>query len=245
MYSTMGLGTRKIHVSPSVFQTQPAFTLGCSSLLPLEFPRHKCLHKLNIVTTQSFHFYRSPKAIFRDNSKPSVDSDNANVEKDDFVTRVLKENPSQVEPRYLIGDKLYSLREKENLDKKGLDSGVASLLKSLNLKSLVSRTSNKGQLSESQEDVYLKDILREYKGKLYVPEQIFGANLSEEEEFEKIVEELPKMGIEDFRKYMKSDKIKLLTFTESSGASYGYGFRDFVVELKEIPGDKSLQRTKW
>lgn len=161
------------------------------------------------------------------------------------MTRVLKENPSQVEPKYLIGNKLYTLKEKEDLGKKGLLNGsVLEILKRLNIKGMVKNASDEDSLMKSG-DVFLKDILREYKGKLYVPEQIFGANLSEEEEFEKNVEDLPKMSLEDFQKYMKCDKIKLLTFKEDTGASLGFGVRDFVVELKEMPGEKSLQRTKW
>ncbi|KAH0698349.1 hypothetical protein KY289_015831 [Solanum tuberosum] len=109
---------------------------------------------------------------------------------------------------------------------------------------MVKNGSDEGSLMKSG-DVFLKDILREYKGKLYVPEQIFGANLSEEQEFEKNVEDLPKMSLVDFQKYMKFDKIKLLTFKEDSGASLGLRSRDFIVELKEMPGEKSLQRTKW
>ncbi|KAG7572317.1 hypothetical protein ISN44_As09g006860 [Arabidopsis suecica] len=111
---------------------------------------------------------------------------------DDFVTRVLKENPSQLEPRYRVGDKLYNLKEREGLSK--------------------------------------------------------GANateLSEEEEFEKTVKDLPNLSLEDFRKAMENDKVKLLTSKEVSGVPYTSGYRDFIVDLKEIPGVKSLQRTKW
>uniref|UniRef100_A0A3Q7HUK3 AAA+ ATPase domain-containing protein n=1 Tax=Solanum lycopersicum TaxID=4081 RepID=A0A3Q7HUK3_SOLLC len=191
------------------------------------------------------HFYHSPYAIlgkWRSNSKSSEEGASNN---EDFVTRVLKENPSQVEPKYLIGNKLYTLKEKEDLGKKGLlNGGVLEILKRLNIKGMVKNGSDEGSLMKSG-DVFLKDILREYKGKLYVPEQIFGANLSEEEEFEKNVEDLPKMSLKDFQKYMKFDKIKLLTFKEDTGASLGLGSRDFIVELKEMPGEKSLQRTKW
>lgn len=95
------------------------------------------------------------------------------------------------------------------------------------------------------EAVYLKDILREYRGKLYVPEQIFGTKLSEEEEFDKNLEALPRMSFEEFQKAMKSDKVKLLTSQEDNGVSYVNGYRDLIVELKEIPGDKRLHRTKW
>ncbi|CAI9094336.1 OLC1v1030060C1 [Oldenlandia corymbosa var. corymbosa] len=258
MFSKPGLGTRKIHVSSSVFQTsEPSLALGGCSSLPIKFPPQKFqIVKLNFTSdscgSRRFRFLHSARAVYsHDNSNRSAaaTSDSVDVEgKDDFVTRVLKENPSQVEPRYLIGNKLYTLKEKENLDKiQGLDYGVlAGLFKRLNLKSLVAKTRGNNQLGESQgdEEVYLKDILREYKGKLYVPEQIFRSNLSEEEEFDRNVEELPKMGMEEFRKYMKTDKIKLLVFKENSINGF-IGSREFVVELKEIPGEKSLQRTKW
>ncbi|KAI6702025.1 hypothetical protein NL676_011161 [Syzygium grande] len=44
---------------------------------------------------------------------------------------------------------------------------------------------------------------------------------------------------------MESDKVKLLTSKEVAGISTASGFRDFIVELKEIPGDRSLHRTRW
>ncbi|KAJ7945062.1 ATP-dependent zinc metalloprotease FtsH [Quillaja saponaria] len=164
---------------------------------------------------------------------------------DDFVSKVLKENPSQVEPKYLIGKKLYTLKEKENLSKK-LDAGLLDILaKRLTFKAKSTKEKDDGQSVLGSEAVYLKDILREYKGKLYVPEQIFGTGLSEEEEFDKNLDSLPRMSFEDFQKAMRSGKIKLLTSKEDKSVLYGNGYREFVVDLKEIPGDKSLQRTKW
>ncbi|AEE84830.1 cell division protein-like [Arabidopsis thaliana] len=159
---------------------------------------------------------------------------------DDFVTRVLKENPSQVEPRYRVGDKLYNLKEREDLSK-GTNAATGAF-------EFIKRkfdSKKKTETDKSEESVYLSDILREYKGKLYVPEQVFGPELSEEEEFEKNVKDLPKMSLEDFRKAMENDKVKLLTSKEVSGVSYTSGYRGFIVDLKEIPGVKSLQRTKW
>ncbi|XP_010439111.1 PREDICTED: probable inactive ATP-dependent zinc metalloprotease FTSHI 1, chloroplastic [Camelina sativa] len=163
---------------------------------------------------------------------------------DDFVTRVLKENPSQVEPRYRVGDKLYNLKEREDLSKGGANasSGAFEFIR----RKLDSKMETEERGSESgNESVYLSDILREYRGKLYVPEQVFGPELSEEDEFERTVKDLPKMSLEDFRKVMKNDKVKLLTSKEVSVSPYTSGYRDFVVDLKEIPGVKSLQRTKW
>lgn len=158
------------------------------------------------------------------------------------MSRLLKENPSQLEPKYLIGQRLYTLKEKENLSKKKDQGVLRSLAEKLNLSGKPKKES--GHKNEP-ENVYLKDLLREYKGKLYVPEQVFGSELSEEEEFHRNVENLPKMSIEDFRKYMKCDQVRLLTSKEVGGVAYANGYRDFVVDLKEIPGDKSLQRTKW
>lgn len=156
------------------------------------------------------------------------------------MTRVLKENPSQVEPRYLIGEKFYTLKEKESLGKKPNVGFAEFLAKRLTFKK--AEEDVKKQRNE-EEGVFLNDILREYKGKLYVPEQIFGAELPEEDEFEKSLEELPKMSFEDFQKAMKNDKVELLSYKEVKGGAYG--FSDFVVDLKEIPGEKRLHRTKW
>ncbi|GER41528.1 ATP-dependent zinc metalloprotease FtsH [Striga asiatica] len=178
------------------------------------------------------------------NSQPSVDSGDGN---EDFMTRVLWENPSQIETKCLVGDKLYSLKEKESLSRKDtLDDKVSEILNRLDLKSLVSTCDNVSNFVKPEGEVYLKDLLRQYKGKLYVPEQIFGANLSEEEEFERNVEELPTMSYEYFQKCMTRDKIKLLTFKEDTGVPFVTdSYKDFVVDLKEIPGEKRLHRTKW
>ncbi|KAL0393692.1 UNVERIFIED_CONTAM: putative inactive ATP-dependent zinc metalloprotease FTSHI 1, chloroplastic [Sesamum latifolium] len=219
---------------------------------PKVFPNPRIRKNFNfpIVPTKRLQFNSYPRVLLvkaSSNAKPSVNSGGGD---EDFVSRVLRENPSQVEPKYLIGDKLYTLKEKEDLSKKGFSERVSEILKRLNLKALVSKsdeeTGNASNFVKPEGEVYLKDLLREYRGKLYVPEQVFGANLSEEEEFDKNVKELPRMSYEDFQKYMTCDKIKLLTFKEDSGISYSnYGYRDFVVDLKEIPGDKRLHRTKW
>uniref|UniRef100_A0A2P2LEW1 AAA+ ATPase domain-containing protein n=1 Tax=Rhizophora mucronata TaxID=61149 RepID=A0A2P2LEW1_RHIMU len=163
--------------------------------------------------------------------------------KGDFVARVLRENPSQVEPRYLIGDKFYTFKEKQKLSENHNVGFIEFLIKKLNFKPKSKKERNESQ--NESEAVYLKDILRDHKGKLYVPEQVFGAELSEEEEFHKNLEELPKMSVEDFAKAMKNDKVKLLTSKGVVGSTYGIGYRDFIVDLKEIPGEKRLQRTKW
>ena len=52
---------------------------------------------------------------------------------DDFVTRVLKENPSQVEPTFRIGDEVYTSTEREILKNERFDFGAFQILKRLNL----------------------------------------------------------------------------------------------------------------
>ncbi|KAK7251442.1 hypothetical protein RIF29_34641 [Crotalaria pallida] len=185
---------------------------------------------------QRFHSNRS-RLKFTLRCKSSSSSE------EDFVSRVLKENPSQVQPKFLVGEKFYTLKEKQDLSKK-FNVGLLDVLKKLKPKKTSEGSENVEQnkvLGEKSDSVYLKDLLKEYKGQLYVPEQVFGKKLSEEEEFDRNLEACPKMSIEEFRKTMSKDKIKLITSKEDKFN----GYRDFVVELKEIPGDKSLHTTKW
>ncbi|XP_076904005.1 putative inactive ATP-dependent zinc metalloprotease FTSHI 1, chloroplastic [Bidens hawaiensis] len=137
----------------------------------------------------------------------------------------------QIEPRYKIGDHLYTLKEKENLGKTSYDG-----IKKLN------NNNRSGNEVDYSKDVHLNDILRKFKGKLYVPEQIFVEELSEENEFDREFELLPRMSFDDLQKAIKSDKIKFLTFKDDDRVANGR--KDFIVELKEILGDKNLQRTK-
>lgn len=234
MYSTpLGIAKPLINL-PTAFPNQTTQRKFYFSVKPTKRLQPNCYPRVFL-----------PKAS--SNSSSSVNSD-AGVE--DFVTRVLRENPSQIEPRYLIGDQLYTLKEKESLSRKGFNERLSGIMNRLNLKALVSdfvkESSNGSSYGKPETQVYLKDLLREYKGKLYVPEQVFGANLSEEDEFDKNVKELPQMSYEDFQKYMKSDKVKLVSFKEDGGVPFGNNaYRGFVVDLKEIPGEKSLHQTKW
>lgn len=229
-----------------------------SLLSPRAFlPKASCL---NHVQAKRFNFTRNPRtplfflhrkrfapclAISNSSDSPSKSSGGDEAAGDDFVTRVLKENPSQLEPRYLIGDKLYTSKEKEYLSRKSEVGVFDSVVKWLNSRKKNEAIEGRNEGGTRSEAVYLQDILREYKGKLYVPEQVFNTELSEEEEFDRNIEALPKMSFEDFQKAMESDKVKLLTSKESIVVSYGNRFRDFIVDLREIPGEKSLQRTKW
>ncbi|CAA3008680.1 probable inactive ATP-dependent zinc metalloprotease FTSHI 1, chloroplastic [Olea europaea subsp. europaea] len=238
MYSSP-VGTVNNPISPMFFYPKPLIRL------PTKFPLQECRRNLQISlrNPKRLHLFHCPRAILRN---PNTNSVPSFVESDDFVNRVLRTNPSRVEPKYLTGNRLYTQKEKDDLRKNGFGNRFFNTLRWLNSKVLMSendKESDQGNLMKSEEEVYLPDILREYKGKLYVPKQVFGASLSEEKEFDKNMEELPKLRYNDFRKYLKSDQVKLLSFKEDSGISYGY--RDFVVDLKETPGGKSFRNAKW
>ncbi|KVH91846.1 AAA+ ATPase domain-containing protein [Cynara cardunculus var. scolymus] len=228
------VGTPDNFALPRVRCSQSSVTLHTS--LRIKIPLRNDL-KAAGSRRKRVHF---PRAFFW-NSDSGQSSDSSTQ---DFVTRVLKENPCQVEPRYKIGDKLYTLKEKEDLGKKsynGNDNGALEILKRLNLKG--SNNNRSGDGVDYSKDVYLNDILRKFKGKLYVPEQIFVEESSEEAKFDGELELLPRMNFEDLQRAIKTDMIKFLTFKEEDGVAQGK--KDFIVELKEIPGDKNLQRTKW
>ena len=227
-------------LSPSQFNISKSFT-----------DRHGTSKRLDInrnLAPEPIFLRRSLRVLCKLNSKSSSPANDSNeTSRDDFVSKVLKENPSQVEPKYRIGDKLYTLKEKENLSK-NFNFGVLRVLaERLSLKNGQWKKENgegKNEISMGRDSIYLKDLLREYRGKLYVPEQIFGRELSEEEEFDQNLESLPKMSIDEFQKAINSGKIKLL-ISKDTGSFSGYNYKDFVVQLKEIPGDKRLHRTKW
>ncbi|XP_028549310.1 probable inactive ATP-dependent zinc metalloprotease FTSHI 1, chloroplastic [Dendrobium catenatum] len=167
---------------------------------------------------------------------------------DEFISKVLKENPTQVEPRFLFGERFLTLRDKQG-SRKPSGLRVLQLVKRLlgdsyGASGKIGHEGTGEYVTQADSPVHLKDILREFKGKLYVPEEVFRENLSEEEEFERDMRELPLMSFEDFQKHLTAGKIKQLTSKSMVGAP-GVGYTDFIVVLIEIPGDKNLQKTRW
>ncbi|KAK9145525.1 hypothetical protein Sjap_005428 [Stephania japonica] len=238
----------------------PPWSINSSSKFQISsIPLRPRLNQLNLsrnvrksqLISRSFRVYCELESN-SDRIDGSVSAGNGNgngkASGDDFVTRVLKENPSQVEPRFLVGNRFYTLSEKERLgrdENEGVFEMAKRVFEKLGFKKKGYEGGGDGEGQGLSGPVYLNDILRKHKGKLYVPESVFKVNLSEEEEFDRNLEELPKMSFEDFQKAMKSGKVKLLSSKAVTGTSNDYGYRDFIVYLKEIPGDKSLQRTKW
>ncbi|KAL2926539.1 putative inactive ATP-dependent zinc metalloprotease FTSHI 1 chloroplastic [Bienertia sinuspersici] len=231
--------TREFIFPVRVYQPFPIKNVSRSAITSIRIRKHSNQFNASKFSRNGVTFNRRLPTF---TCKSNGDTSNSNTE--DFVTRVLKENPSQVEPRFRIGDEVYTSTERDNLKNKRFRFGAFEVLKRLNLKDKVRENEeNGGEKLES--NVYLKDILREYKGQLYVPEQMFGVNLSEEEEFDRNMKTLPKMSYEEFLKFVKKDKVKLLIHKEQIQMVDEDGFRDFIVELKETPGEKSLHRTQW
>ncbi|XP_021754384.1 probable inactive ATP-dependent zinc metalloprotease FTSHI 1, chloroplastic [Chenopodium quinoa] len=236
--------TRECLLPTRVYQPYPIKILSCSTITSIRIRKHSQQFNATKFSRVQVKFTRRRPIL----ACKSSTEDTTNSNNEDFVTRVLKENPSQVEPRFRIGDEVLTSTEIENLKNKRYRFGAFEVLKKLILK-------DKGRENEVVEEnggeklegnVYLKDILREFRGKLYVPEQLFGVNLSEEEEFDRSFKALPKMSYEEFVKFMRKDKVKLLTLKEEqSGMVTGDEVRDYIVELKETPGEKSLHRTRW
>lgn len=237
------LSNHRVHLPKPCIQLRRSHPVSCPILIhpkTSNFTRKNPIHSRFLLG--SFTVFCKKKS----ESSSQVGEASA-TNKDDFVTRVLKDNPSQVEPKYRIGKKFYTLKEKEDLSRNSQLNFIELLSKRLNLKPKSKKESEEGRNETGVGDkaVYLKDILREHRGKLYVPEQMFGTALSEEEMFDRDLELLPRMSFENFQKAMRSDKVKSLTSKEDTGMPYGNRYRNFIVELKEIAGDKSLHRTKW
>ncbi|KAK9698446.1 hypothetical protein RND81_08G105000 [Saponaria officinalis] len=174
--------------------------------------------------------------------RPPSFSCNSTPDSKDFVTRVLKDNPTQVEPRFKVGHDIYTLTQRHNLHKPSFDP---DLFTRLNFKRTTTTTEDDTKITDNNnknnKNVYLNDILREFRGKLYVPDNIFASNLSEEDDFDRNFKALPQMSYDEFVKFMRTSKVKLLTVKELSGN----GVSHFIVDLKPTSADNASHITKW
>jgi hypothetical protein len=176
------------------------------------------------------------------------------LETKDFTSAVLEKTPSQIEAKYMVDGKLYTLREKEMRK----TSFWQTIIKSLNnvRKSVIktdeapkedlSRASvdREEQPVQRQRSVYLSDLLREYKGELYVPEEAFKEPVSDLDLFRRSMHTLPIMTFNEFLNAVKAGQVTLLTSRAVLGLSK-YDYLDFIVNLKNVSGEEPLHRTKW
>jgi hypothetical protein len=99
--------------------------------------------------------------------------------------------------------------------------------------------------NERDKQVYLSDLLREYRGNLYVPEEAFSGHVSELEEFNRLLDVLPEMTFESFLKAMNAQQVEMLTSRGHASPRGEFVYYDFIVDLKSIPGEQHLQRRHW
>ena len=219
------------------------------------------LDKVNLGR-RPLSFRNRPRIQARSSASPSISQNNTEddpfqtfLEAKDFTSAVLEKIPSQIEAKYVIDGKLYTLREKEMLK----TSFWKKVMESLNLRvrSIIKKDegTTKEDLSRANIDqeeqsvqphksVYLSDLLREYKGELYVPEEAFKEPASDLDSFQRNMQTLPIMKFNDFLKAAKAGQVTLLTSRAVMGPRK-YAYLDFIVNLKNVAGEEPLHRTKW
>ncbi|KAH9304112.1 hypothetical protein KI387_008516, partial [Taxus chinensis] len=208
-------------------------------------------------------FTRTPKGIIPfctvSSSLSSIGNSDkrSNDKSEDYISRLLRETPSLAEPKFLIGGKLYTQTEREEnnlFSGKRFSKAINELFSKLspNDAKEMQQTEDKqgGSTADNSKEapsrpVYLQDLLRQYKGQLYVPEEAFDIQTSEIDEFNKSLKTLPEMRFEDFIKWMRANQIEMLTSRAYKSYWGDYKYVDFIVDLKDIPGVVSAETKKW
>ncbi|KAL9230945.1 hypothetical protein vseg_006228 [Gypsophila vaccaria] len=153
---------------------------------------------------------------------------------DDFITRTLKQNPSQVEPRFKFRDTVYSLTQRQNVHSS--PSPFHHLLNTLHPPTAADDdVLDPTPTPTPNSPVYLNDILREFRGKLYVPHHMFAPTLSQEDSFVRHFNALPQLSYHDFLNFLRTHKVHSLTLMESPNAA-----SRFIVHLKPTPNHLHL-----
>ncbi|CAI5486273.1 unnamed protein product, partial [Closterium sp. Naga37s-1] len=93
--------------------------------------------------------------------------------------------------------------------------------------------------------VYLKDLLREFKGELVVPEEAFAPRVVETTAFERALADAPPMSAAEFLGFAEKKQVKLVTSRGLKRRDGRFEYWDVLVQLKEVPGDSALQTNTW
>lgn len=181
---------------------------------------------------------------------------------DDYITKLLTESPTQVESKYLVNDRLYTLKELRKIEApiwKGASDALWSnvvqpLLERQRAKEKeaavlpppkeaiadLARTELEAEL-ESSKPVYLKDLLRAFQGNLYVPEEAFESQAEELQEYNRQLESLPEMSFEEFLRAARAGEVDVLVSRGIFTLEGKHEYYDFLVQLKSVPGEAVLQ----
>lgn len=181
---------------------------------------------------------------------------------DDYITKLLTETPTQVESKYLVGDRLYTLKELRKAEapiwKKASDALWANVVQPLlertrgaadeedEVETVVKQdiATEKEEESTPRDGVYLNDLLRGFKGNLYVPEEVFESKEDELDVYNKQLESLPEMSFEEFLRAARAGEVQILVSRGVSTPEGKHAYYDFLVELKTVPGERELQSPK-
>lgn len=189
-----------------------------------------------------------------------------------FESQILEQYPSQLEPKVFFKGKFYTLKEMQEM-RTPASVKFLGQLKSLilrkkafrgltpeGLKSLVARSSEKNETATFQETreekaeitetttsdkIKLNSILRPYRNKLYVPEEAFGGALSDVDAFNEAIKDCPSMTVDQFLDFATRNQIKMLVSKPQLTLSGKLQFQEFLVQLKEVPGEKKFHRETW
>ncbi|CAI7852632.1 unnamed protein product [Closterium sp. NIES-54] len=93
--------------------------------------------------------------------------------------------------------------------------------------------------------VYLKDLLREFKGELVVPEEAFAPRVVETTAFERALADAPPMSAAEFLGFAEKKQVKLVTSRGLKRRDGRFEYWDVLVELKQVPGEPALQTNTW
>ncbi|KAG0564941.1 hypothetical protein KC19_8G151400 [Ceratodon purpureus] len=190
----------------------------------------------------------------------------AGGEEEDFITKLLTETPSQVESKYLVGDRLYTLKELRKAEEP-IWKGATDALWSNVVQPLVERRRDvvdeedvteasavpppeeaivklADEEEKPRDGVYLNDLLRGFKGNLYVPEEIFESQADELDEYTHQLESLPQMSFEEFLRAARAREVDMLVSRGVTNPEGKHDYYDFLVELKSVPGETDLHARK-
>ncbi|CAI5999123.1 unnamed protein product [Closterium sp. NIES-64] len=93
--------------------------------------------------------------------------------------------------------------------------------------------------------VYLKDLLREFKGELVVPEEAFAPRVVETTAFDRALADAPPMSAAEFLGFAEKKQVALVTSRGLKRRDGRFEYWDVLVELKEVPGEPALQTNTW
>lgn len=204
------------------------------------------------------------KAVMEGKRMEAIEEDSSN----DFISKVLSSSACEVEPRVLVDGHVLPISEMQKKkasladkmaksmsqvltrgSKKEVLGGADSSSSSSGSGTVYGEGEEKTEAVEERENpksVYLEDLLREYKGDLYVPEEVFSKVDKEEVgDFEQHFYESPQISVEDFRKFSDLNQVEALVSRGMTTLDGKVTYANFVVELKDTPGQKELHQKRW